>query len=243
MNRYCTVVVFESTDQPHLSPSDHSCWAKGLYENSRFAPRVVHPSSKPDTRRSGISWDPVLSEVFGETCSVDLCACCESCDMVKDQVMKEYLDHKRLVMCKPMQKVAAEQYVALLRHSCLFGLAFFVTPGTLLKMFGGLVHGANVRSLGKGSGAPIPLLPLPLMTQAAPWDDNNITGISVEAPLSNPSSAELSHSLQVLDRGRNTPKPTQNPGRTLCAGLWVPHLVCVAGFGQVWGAIWVDNRR
>ncbi len=46
------------------------------------------------------------------------------------------------------------------------------------------------------------------------------------------NSAELSHSLKVLDRGGDTPKPVRS--ESVCAGLWAPpQAFCLAssGFG------------
>ncbi len=41
-------------------------------------------------------------------------------------------------------------------------------------------------------------------------------------------SAELSHSLKVSDRRRNTPKSDQNRSGSLCTGLWVPCQIFLA---------------
>jgi hypothetical protein len=41
-------------------------------------------------------------------------------------------------------------------------------------------------------------------------------------------SAELSHSLNVSDRGRNTPKWAHNRSESLCAGLCDPCRICWA---------------
>ncbi len=46
-------------------------------------------------------------------------------------------------------------------------------------------------------------------------------------------SAELSHSLKVLDRRRNTPKLAQNRSESLCASLWVPFRIFGLGLAQL----------
>ncbi len=45
--------------------------------------------------------------------------CCQDCILAKDQVMREYLDYKRALLNKPMNKVATEQYVARIRCMAL----------------------------------------------------------------------------------------------------------------------------
>ena len=45
--------------------------------------------------------------------------CCQDCILAKDQVMREYLDYKRALLNKPMNKVANEQYVARIRCMAL----------------------------------------------------------------------------------------------------------------------------
>ena len=56
-------------------------------------------------------------------------------------------------------------------------------------------------------------------------------------------SAELSHSLKVADRRRNTPTWGQNRSESLRAGLWAPCRVFWAWFGFALGPIPVRNRR
>ena len=56
-------------------------------------------------------------------------------------------------------------------------------------------------------------------------------------------SAELSHSFQVLNPGRNTPKSAQNRLESLCAGLWVPCRIFWAWFGPALGPNPARNRR
>jgi hypothetical protein len=56
-------------------------------------------------------------------------------------------------------------------------------------------------------------------------------------------SAELSHTLKVLDRGRNAQKPYHNWSESVRAGLWAPPWVLLAWLRPVWGPIWVQNRR
>ena len=56
-------------------------------------------------------------------------------------------------------------------------------------------------------------------------------------------SAELSHSLKVSDRRRNTPKSAQNRSELGCAGLWVPCRICWAWFGPALGPNPVRHRR
>ncbi len=43
--------------------------------------------------------------------------------------------------------------------------------------------------------------------------------------------SNLSRSLKVLDRGRNTQKPVRNRSESCCAGLWAPCRVFWAWFG------------
>ncbi len=50
-----------------------------------------------------------------------------------------------------------------------------------------------------------------------------------------PGSAELSRSLKVSDRRRNTPKLAQNRSESLYAGLWAPCRVVWAWFGFALG--------
>ncbi len=45
-------------------------------------------------------------------------------------------------------------------------------------------------------------------------------------------SAELSHSLEVSDRRRNTPKSGQNRSELVCASLWAPSADFWFGFVQ-----------
>ncbi len=48
-------------------------------------------------------------------------------------------------------------------------------------------------------------------------------------------SAELSRTLKVLDRGRNTQKPDRNRSESGCVGLWAPPRAFWASFRPVWG--------
>ncbi len=50
-------------------------------------------------------------------------------------------------------------------------------------------------------------------------------------------SAELSRSLKVSDRGRNTSKPVRNRLESVCAGLWAPPRAFLALLRPVWGPI------
>ncbi len=56
-------------------------------------------------------------------------------------------------------------------------------------------------------------------------------------------SAELSHSLKVLDRRRNTPKSVQSRSESLCSGLWVPCRIFWACFGPALGPNPIRNLR
>ncbi len=56
-------------------------------------------------------------------------------------------------------------------------------------------------------------------------------------------SAELSRSLKVSDRRRNTPKSGQNRSESLFAGVWAACRIFWAWFGAVLGPIPVRNRR
>ena len=56
------------------------------------------------------------------------------------------------------------------------------------------------------------------------------------------NSAELSRSLKVSDRRRNTPKSGQNRSESLCAGLWVPCRIFWAWFGPALGPNPARNR-
>ncbi len=55
--------------------------------------------------------------------------------------------------------------------------------------------------------------------------------------------AELSRSLEVSDRGRNTQKPVRNRSESVCAGLWAPLQVFLAWFRPVWGPNVAPSRR
>ncbi len=56
-------------------------------------------------------------------------------------------------------------------------------------------------------------------------------------------SAELSHSLQVLDRGGNSPKALRNRSESACDDLWARPRAFVAWLRPVWGPISVPNQR
>jgi hypothetical protein len=58
-------------------------------------------------------------------------------------------------------------------------------------------------------------------------------------------SAELSHSLKVLDRGRNTQEPVRNRSESVRAGVWAPPRAFGLGFVRVWGRFWfqIGNFR
>jgi hypothetical protein len=58
-------------------------------------------------------------------------------------------------------------------------------------------------------------------------------------------SAELSRSLKVLDRIRNTPKSVRNRSESVCAGLWAPPLLGLvsSGVGGRYGPQIADIRQ
>jgi hypothetical protein len=56
-------------------------------------------------------------------------------------------------------------------------------------------------------------------------------------------SPELSHSLKVLGRRRNTLKLSQNPSESLCAGLWVRCQIFWVWFGPAFGPTPGGSRR
>ncbi len=56
-------------------------------------------------------------------------------------------------------------------------------------------------------------------------------------------ASELSSSLEVSDRRRNTPKAVQIRSESLCAGLWVLCRIFWAWFGPVVGPNPARNRR
>jgi hypothetical protein len=66
------------------------------------------------------------------------------------------------------------------------------------------------------------------------WDDPDAPSQRTWDPAlprrSPTDSVELSHSVKVSDSRRNTPKSGKNRSESLCAGLWVPHIL-----GLVWG--------
>ncbi len=55
--------------------------------------------------------------------------------------------------------------------------------------------------------------------------------------------SELSRSLKVLDRGRNTQKPARNRSESLCAGLRAPTRAFLAWFRLFRGPIRAPSRR
>ncbi len=56
-------------------------------------------------------------------------------------------------------------------------------------------------------------------------------------------SAELSHSVKVSDRLRDTSKSVQHSSESLCADLWVPCRVFWVWFGPALDPNLVQNRR
>ena len=64
-----------------------------------------------------------------------------------------------------------------------------------------------------------------------------------EAVASGHDSAELSHSLKVSDRRRNTPKSVQNRSESLCVGLGVPCRIFWVWFDPALGPNPARNRR
>jgi hypothetical protein len=80
-----------------------------------------------------------------------------------------------------------------------------------------------------------------LVTSSAP-SHRNFFGLA-SSMASGPNSAELSHSLKVLGRGRNTQKPVRNRSESIRDSLWALPREFVAWFRPVGGPIWAPNRR
>ena len=61
--------------------------------------------------------------------------------------------------------------------------------------------------------------------------------------LDGPSSAELSGSLRVWDRGRNAKKPVRNRSESVCAGSWAPPWAFWDSLFPVWEPIWAPKHQ
>jgi hypothetical protein len=87
---------------------------------------------------------------------------------------------------------------------------------------------------GRSSRAPVQPTPHLAMPEATHSPSPGLTaGLIVYPGPGHAHSAELYRSLEVLDRGPNSPKLAQNRSESVCAGLWVPPRAFLAWLRQV----------
>ena len=106
----------------------------------------------------------------------------------------------------------------------------FGGPGTIFVVCRRVAKGTVSRPT-RGGGAKCRESKQPLSILAVPGRRNG----RPQTPAQTLGSAELSHSLKVSDRRRNTPKSAQNRSESLCVGLWVPCRIFWAWFDPALG--------